>query len=90
MRARSCSISALGSRFTVSYCRTLISHGIARVAEYFTTESPTVIAHGFTSPQLRSIGETGLIDEVRVIISEKERMTALILHIVLADEAGAA
>jgi predicted dehydrogenase len=54
----------------------VISHGIARIAEYLTTDSPQVIAHGFTSPYLRSMGEQEIIDELRVIISEQERTTA--------------
>jgi len=54
----------------------VISHGIARIAEYMTSESPQVIAHGFASPFLRSMGETGIVDELRVIISEDERTTA--------------
>jgi predicted dehydrogenase len=54
----------------------VISHGIARIAEFMTTDSPRVIAHGFTSPFLRSKGETEIIDELRVIISEGDRTTA--------------
>jgi|SRR5579859_16853 len=54
----------------------IISHGIARIAEFFTTESPTVIAHGFASPILRELGETELVDELRVIVSEKDSVTA--------------
>jgi predicted dehydrogenase len=54
----------------------IISHGIARIAEFLTTDFPQVIAHGFTSPLLRSLGETEIIDELRVIISEDERTTA--------------
>ena len=54
----------------------IISHGIARIAEFMTTDSPTVVAYGFTSPLLRSMGETEIIDELRVIIAEEERVTA--------------
>jgi predicted dehydrogenase len=54
----------------------IISHGIARIAEYLQTEAPTVVAHGFTSPFLRSFGEIEIIDELRVIISEKQNTTA--------------
>jgi predicted dehydrogenase len=54
----------------------IISHGIARIAEFLTTPAPTVIAHGFTSPFLRSIGETEIVDELRVVISEDQRTTA--------------
>jgi predicted dehydrogenase len=54
----------------------IISHGIARIAEFLTTESPTVIAHGFTSSALKDLGETEIIDKLRVIISEQEQVTA--------------
>lgn len=54
----------------------IISHGIARIAEHLTTDSPEVIVHGFTSPLLRSMGEREIIDELRVIISEENRTTA--------------
>jgi predicted dehydrogenase len=56
----------------------IISHGIARVAEFLTTDDPHVIVHGFVSPLLRGIGETELVDELRVIISDGERATAYI------------
>ena len=54
----------------------IISHGIARIAEFLTSESPEVVAYGFTSPFLRGMGENELIDELRVIICEQERNTA--------------
>jgi predicted dehydrogenase len=54
----------------------IISHGIAQIAEFLTTDNPQVIAFGFVSPVLKSIGETEIVDELRVIISEEERTTA--------------
>lgn len=54
----------------------VISHGIARIAEFLTTDTPEVIAHGFVSPLLREMGEEEIVDELRVIISEKNRTTA--------------
>jgi predicted dehydrogenase len=54
----------------------IISHGIARIAEHLISDTPAVIAHGFISPFLRSMGETELIDELRVIISEENGTTA--------------
>ena len=54
----------------------IISHGIARIAEFITGESPEVIAYGFTSPALRNRGESEIIDELRVIISDEECATA--------------
>ena len=54
----------------------IISHGIARIAEFMNGDSPKVLAYGFTSPFLKSMGEGEIVDEVRVIISEEERTTA--------------
>lgn len=54
----------------------VISHGIARIAEFLSTESPQVIAYGFVSPLLKSIGERDIVDELRVIVAEDERTTA--------------
>lgn len=54
----------------------IISHGIAKVAEFLTSDSPQVIAHGFVSPLLTRMGETEIVDELRVIISEEGRTTA--------------
>lgn len=54
----------------------IISHGIARIAEYLHTDAPQVITQGFTSPLLRSMGELEIIDELRVIIREDEKLTA--------------
>jgi len=54
----------------------IISHGVARIAEFMVSESPHVIAYGFVSPYLKKIGETEIIDELRVIICEEESTTA--------------
>jgi predicted dehydrogenase len=54
----------------------VISHGIARIAEFLATDSPKVIAYGFISPLLRSRGETEIIDELRVVLGDDERTTA--------------
>jgi predicted dehydrogenase len=54
----------------------IISHGVARIAEFLTGDDPQVIAHGFVSPLLKGIGETEIVDELRVIINDSERTTA--------------
>jgi predicted dehydrogenase len=54
----------------------LISHGIARIAEFLTSDAPHVIAYGYVSPLLKEIGEMEIVDELRVVISEEERTTA--------------
>jgi predicted dehydrogenase len=54
----------------------IISHGIARVAEFLTCDKPNVIAYGFISPFLKSIGEDEIADELRVIIDDNKGTTA--------------
>ncbi len=54
----------------------IIAHGLARISEFLVTESPEVIAYGFTSPFLKSSGESQIVDELRVIISEEDCSTA--------------
>jgi predicted dehydrogenase len=47
-----------------------ISHGVSKVAEFLSGDAPKVVAYGFTSQLLRSIGETQIVDELRVIIHD--------------------
>jgi predicted dehydrogenase len=54
----------------------IISHGIARIAEFLTGDSAEVIVYGSTSPHLRALGETDIIDELRVIVHDAYGTTA--------------
>ncbi len=54
----------------------IISHGVARIAEYLTDDDPHVVAYGLVSPRFRDLGETDIVDEVRVIISDRKLTTA--------------
>ena len=54
----------------------IISHGIARIAEFIQDDEPRVIAHGFVSPLLSRMGETEIVDELRVIVSASQGTTA--------------
>jgi predicted dehydrogenase len=54
----------------------VISHGIARIAEFLTSDAPHVIAYGFVSSLLKQINENEIVDELRVIISEEQGTTA--------------
>ena len=54
----------------------IISHGVARIAEFLATDSPTVMVYGFTSPLLKRMGETEIVDELRVIVADEDRVTA--------------
>ncbi len=54
----------------------IISHGIGKIVEYLPNDEVTVLAKGFTSRFLESIGESGIVDELRVIIADGHRTTA--------------
>jgi len=51
-----------------SLLQNLISHGLAKIAEYLPTDNPKVIAHLYSSPFLESIGQADIVDELRTII----------------------
>jgi predicted dehydrogenase len=57
----------------------IISHGIARIAEFMIAEGPAVFAFGYTGPLLQGIGETEIIDELRVYITDGRNTTASFL-----------
>jgi len=59
-----------------SLLQNIISHGISKIAEFICGDRPLVIAHGFTSPFLKSIGQGDIVDEVRVIIRDERSTTA--------------
>lgn len=54
----------------------VISHGIARIAEFLTSDSIQVMAYGFASQLLKGMNESEIVDELRVVISDEERTTA--------------
>ena len=54
----------------------LISHGVAKIAEFLVGDNPQVMTHGFVSPLLRSAGEEEMVDELRVVIRDEQRATA--------------
>lgn len=54
----------------------LISHGVAKIAEFLSTDAPRVIAVGFESSFLRDFTNNAMVDELRVVVAEEERITA--------------
>jgi len=54
----------------------IISHALGKIAEFLKSDNPRVIAYGYSSPLLKSIHETEIIDELRVIIHDNDNMTA--------------
>jgi predicted dehydrogenase len=57
----------------------IISHAVARIAEFFETDSPHVSVLGYTSPALKEKGEHQIIDELRVHIYDGSNMTGLLV-----------
>jgi predicted dehydrogenase len=54
----------------------IISHGIARIAEYMSCDAPYVSAFGYRSPRLTALGEREIIDELRVHLWDRGNMSA--------------
>jgi predicted dehydrogenase len=54
----------------------IISHGVARIAEFLIGDAPQVTAHGFVSPMLKRMGEHDIVDELRVVIRDETDATA--------------
>ncbi len=54
----------------------IISHGVVRIAEFVRSDRPKLLAYGSTSPTLRKLGEREIIDELRVILADDDRLTA--------------
>jgi predicted dehydrogenase len=54
----------------------VVSHGIARIAEFVAGENPQVMASGFASPLLRRLGCGDVLDELRVLIVDGDHRTA--------------
>lgn len=54
----------------------VISHGVAKIAEFLDGPEIRVTAVGFTSPTLLSVSEDGIVDELRVIIHDGRNTSA--------------
>jgi predicted dehydrogenase len=54
----------------------IISHGIARIAEFLSGDHLQIVAHGFASPALAALGEREIFDELRVLVADEQGATA--------------
>jgi predicted dehydrogenase len=55
----------------------IISHGIAKLAEFLDDDVPLIVATAHRSPQLGDSGASDLMDELRVLLRDKHGTTAL-------------
>ncbi|OQB90790.1 MAG: 4-carboxy-2-hydroxymuconate-6-semialdehyde dehydrogenase [Verrucomicrobia bacterium ADurb.Bin118] len=66
-------------RLPGSLLQNLISHGVAKLAEFLVGEAPRVSALCFSSPFLVGCGQTEIVDEVRATIQDEAGTTAFFL-----------
>ena len=68
-------VAAAQARGALTHHRNLFdSH--ARIAEFLTSDELEVVAFGYPSPVLKRLGERDIVDELRVIISDREQTSA--------------
>lgn len=66
-------------RLPGSLLHNLISHGISKISEFLVGEDPHIISLSFSSPYLKRIGQTDIVDDVRAIIQDEHETTAFFL-----------
>ena len=59
-----------------SLLQNIMSHGVARIAEFMLGDEITVLAHGFSSPFLQAIGHGDIVDELRLMVRDEHATTA--------------
>jgi len=66
-------------RLPGSLSQNLISHGVSKLAEFLTGDDPRIVSLSFSSPYLRGLGLTDIVDEVRATIQDERGTTAFFL-----------
>lgn len=59
-----------------SLLQNIISHSVARIAEFMPGDNIVVLAQAFSSPFLQEIGQSDIIDELRLIVRDENATTA--------------
>jgi predicted dehydrogenase len=70
-----------------SLLHSLVSHGLAKISQFFAGDSPSVHATCFTSPYLLEHGHNDVVDEVRAVLRDERGTTGFFL---LTTQFGAA
>jgi predicted dehydrogenase len=63
-------------RLPGSLIQNIMSHGVSKIAEFLNGDDIVVLAHGFSSPFLQSIGQGDIVDELRLIVRDEQATTA--------------
>lgn len=62
-----------------SLLHNLISHGVAKIAEFLDGDSPELLSISFSSPYLVRHGHADIVDEVRAVLRDERGTTAFFL-----------
>lgn len=66
-------------RLPGSLLHNLVSHGVSKVAEFLTGDSPTLTSISFSSPYLVEHNHAEIVDEVRALLYDEHGTTAFFL-----------
>jgi predicted dehydrogenase len=66
-------------RLPGSLLHNLISHGVSKIGEFLVGDNPNVISLSFSSPYMRQLRQTDIVDEVRATIQDERGTTAFFL-----------
>ncbi|MBE3143409.1 MAG: Gfo/Idh/MocA family oxidoreductase, partial [Planctomycetes bacterium] len=66
-------------RLPGSLLHNLISHGVSKIGEFLAGDHPNIVSLSFSSPYLRQLGQTDIVDEVRATIQDEQGTTAFFL-----------
>ncbi len=66
-------------RLPGSLLHNLVSHGIAKIAEFLEGDSPQLISISFSSPYLVEHNHASIVDEVRAVLRDERGTTAFFL-----------
>jgi len=66
-------------RLPGSLLHNLVSHGIAKIAEFLHSDSPELLSISFSSPYLVEHNHADLVDEVRAVLRDQQGTTAFYL-----------
>jgi predicted dehydrogenase len=59
-----------------SLLQNIIPHGVARIAEFLTGDNLVISAQAFSSPYLQEIGQSDIVDELRLTVRDENATTA--------------
>jgi predicted dehydrogenase len=62
-----------------SLLHNLVSHGVSKIAEFFSGDSPTLLSISFSSPYLVERNHVDIVDEVRAVLRDERGTTAFFL-----------